>query len=228
MLNLVRRVVQNPAEGLVSSHTVTIAASTAMMIYNPIKPCRVVRWGCLVTGAISDDASGTLKFRLDTYPEPNAAGTAIATGATTSVSSQSGYNASNSPAFYYDAGGGTISVTNATLNPTGFAVGQVLWHNVNPQAAGASGYYPDPDTNLTPPGGVDTQLVLYPGGSARIYCVNAPSTPGSGIFWMEIEDQAWVADYNNNAAVVSGYPSTNGTTPTPSWPFQVGASNYQS
>ena len=229
MMTLNRRTLLTPADGLITD--VTFAASTAMATFAPSdRPYRIVRWGTIVTVAPVDTGSANLQFRGDIYPTPIGSGTKVATGATATFGGAStSYNASNAPQFYVDTGGGTLTITNAQLkSPATVPIGSVLWHTVNPQAAGGSGYYPDPDTALTPPGGVDIQLVIFPGQSFQIYCVGVGSTAGHGKFFIDIEEQAFVADYNNNPQVTSGYPSTNGTTPTPSWPFSVAAFNAQS
>lgn len=227
MLTNVRRTIITPAEGLVTD--VTFVAATAMATFAPYKPYRIIRWGAIVTIAPVDNASNTLQFRGDVYPTPIGTGTKVATGSTTS-NANTGYNSTNQPTFYVDTGGGTLTVPNAQLvSPATVPIGTVLFHTVNPQAAQTGGYYPAPDTALIPPGGVNTQLVIYPGQSFQIFCVGVPaSTAGHGKFFIDVEEQAFTADFNNNAMVVSGYPNTNGTTPTPSWPFSVGSLNYQS
>lgn len=224
------RYIMFPPEGQTSAPDVTFAASTAMATFAPWKPYRIIRWGVVVTVAPVDNASNTLAFRGDIYPTPIGTGTKVATGSTATVQTANGYNASNAAVFYVDTGGGTLTVPNSQLvSPATVPIGTVLWHNVNPQATQAGGYYPAPDTALIPPGGVSTQLVIYPGQSFQVFCTAVPaSAPGHGKFVLEVEDQAFVADFNNNAMVVSGYPNTNGTTPTPSWPFSVGSLNYQS
>jgi hypothetical protein len=226
-LDRIRRPIMTPAEGLLTD--VTYAATTAMATFAPAnKPYRIIRWGTTVTVAPVDNSTNTLAFRGDVYPTPIGTGTKVFTGATVSNTS-TGYNSSNSVTNYIDTGGGTLTVPNVQLvSPATVPIGTVLWHNVNPQAAQTGGYYPAPDTALIPPGGVSIQLVIFPGQSFQIFCTAVGSTPGHGKFWIEVEELAFVADYNNNALVLSGYPSTNGTTPTPSWPFSVGSLNYQS
>jgi hypothetical protein len=140
-----------------------------------------------------------LQFRGDVYPTPIGSGTKVYTGATATFGGAStSYNASNTPQFYVDTGGGTLTIANALLvSPATVPIGSVLWHTVNPQAAQTGGYYPAPDTSLIPPGGVNTGLVIYPGQSFQIYCVTGTtSTPGHGKFFIDIEEQAFVADYN--------------------------------
>lgn len=228
MLDILRRTIQNPAEGLVSSFAITYAAGpTVMLQYQPAKPCRIVRWGTVVTTTASDNASGTLKFTLDVWPTAGSS-TSATQGSTATVQTATGYNSSNAPAFYVDTAGGSVTVPNSLLNAGGgLLAGSVVWHNVNPQATQTGGYYPAADTALIPPGGVDTQLVIYPGQSVVITCRAVGSTAGAGKFFLEIEEQAFNADFNNNPMVVSGYPNTNGTTPTPSWPFAHSVYNYQ-
>jgi hypothetical protein len=227
-LGFMRQTLRTPAAGL--STDVTYAASTIMATFAPAnRPYRIIRWGTTVTVAPVDTGSAKLAFRGDVLPTPIGTGTTVATGATTTVQSANGYNSSNSLAFYVDTGGGTLTVPNAQLvSPAVVAIGTVVWHNVNPQATQTGGYYPAADTALISPGGASVQLVIWPGQSFNIYCTNVSSTPGHGVFWIEVEEMSFVADYNNTAAVLSGYPSSNGTTPTPSWPFSVASLNYQS
>lgn len=229
MMTLNRRTLMTPADGLITD--VPFAATTAMATFAPSdRPYRIIRWGTICTVAPVDTGSANLAFRGDVYPTPIGSGTKVFTGATATFGGAStSYNASNTPQFYVDTGGGTLTIANALLvSPATVPIGSVLWHTVNPQAAQTGGYYPAPDTSLIPPGGVNTGLVIYPGQSFQIYCVTVGSTPGHGKFFIDVEEQAFVADYNNNPQVVSGYPSTNGTTPTPSWPFSVAAFNAQS
>lgn len=227
MMTNVRRTIITPAEGL--STDVTFAGSnTAMAVFAPYKPYRIIRWGVIITVAPVDTGSATLQFRGDVFPTPIGTGSILATGSTTS-NSGTGYNSSNAPVFYVDTGGGTLTVPNSQLkSPATVPIGTLIFHTVNPQAAQTGGYYPAPETALIPPGGVDTQLVIFPGQSFQVTCTAVPSTPGHGKIFIDVEEQAFVADFNNNAFVLSGYPSSNGTTPTPSWPFYVGSLNYQS
>jgi hypothetical protein len=227
MLNFKHRVIQNPAEGLVTGFAITFASSTVMLQFQPSKPVRIVRWGAVVTTTASDSGSATLVFTGNVWPTAGSSASAVV-GSTTTVQSANGYNASNAAVFYVDTAGGSLTVPNAQLNAGGGVVaGSVIWHNVNPQATQTGGYYPAPDTALIPPGGVSTQLVIYPGQSFVINCTGVGSTAGAGKLFLEVEEQPFVADFNNNALVVSGYPS-NSTTPTPSLPFAHAAFNYQS
>lgn len=222
----IHEIIYSPPNGSVGSQ-VTFAASTSMLTYTPSRPVRIIRWGAIVTTAPVDTGTANLQFTGDLWPTANV-NTGKTTGSTTSIQA-TGYNASNSPLFYVDTAGGSLTILNAQIkSPATVPIGSVLWHNVNPQAAQTGGYYPAPDTALIPPGGVDTQLVIYPGQSFVINCVSVGTTPGAGKFFLEVEEQAFVADYNNNPMVVTGYPSSNGTTPTPSWPFAVAAFNAQS
>lgn len=223
----IHEIIYAPPNGTVGAQT-TYAASTVMLTYTPSRPVRIIRWGTIVTTAPVSTNTTTLQFQGNIWPTANVNTNAIA-GATTSIQA-TGYNSSNSPLFYVDTAGGTLTIANALLvSPATVPIGSVLWHNVNPQAAQTGGYYPAPDTALIPPGGVATQLVIYPGQSFVINCVAVPnSVAGAGKFFLEVEEQAFVADYNNNPMVVTGYPSGNGTTPTPSWPFAVASFNAQS
>lgn len=227
MMTRNRKIIFNPAEGVPGASGIQTISAAVMLEFSPIVPVRVVRWGFIATAAISDNATGTLTLTGNLWPTTHSA-TSATVGSTTS-NTGTGYNSSNAPTFYVDTAGGSLTVPNSLLNAGGgIAAGAVAWHNVNPQTSQTGGYYPAADTALIAPGGVDTQLLIYPGQSFVINCTAAPSTPGSAKFFVDVEEQAFVADFNNNAAVVSGYPSTNGTTPTPSWPFAHTVLNYQS
>jgi hypothetical protein len=228
MLDYKHRIIQNPAEGLVTSPGITFVSSTTnMLLFNPSRPVRIVRWGVVImTTATDAGSSHGLKFTCNTYTAAAATGTQV-TGSTTSFGGAStGYNASNNPVFYIDTAGGSLSVPNSVL-AAGLAVGTVLWHNVNPQVSQTGGYYPAADTALIPPGGVNTGLVIYPGQSCSIQCADIGSTAGAGKIWLEVEEQPFVVDYNNNQYAVTGYPA-NGTTPTPSNVAGNTMINYQS
>lgn len=221
MLHYLHRTVMDPAEGSGSPITIT-TAGTAVLTLTPARPVRIIRYGVIVTTAITA-TSNNMQLVGNAYAGPNASGTKT-TGSTVTFGGNSVYNASNAPTGYIDTAGGTCTVANANLSS--LTAGVVLWHDVNPQAAQTGGYYPAPDTALIPPGGVSTQLVIYPGQSFQVVSANT-MTAGAVIGFVEIEDQAFTADFNNNAMVVSGYPSTNGTTPTPSWPFAYSPVNAQ-
>ena len=231
-----RHVVFNPAEGLpgaAGTSTITIAASAsaAMLLYFPTRPVRVVRWGFVAGVKISDNSSGVLTLKCNLWPEGISNSNAVV-GATTAVSSQTGYNSTSLPAYYTDLAGGTISVSNATLTASaGIPLGSLLYHNVWPQTAGTfltsggtGSYYPNPSQSvssvgaytLAPPGGVSTQFVVYPGQAVSITATAVPSTPGSGKFFLELEEQAFTAPLNNNQLAVTGVPSS--IQPTPSDP----------
>ena len=229
-----RHIVYSPAEGLpgaAGTSSITISAAD-MLLYYPTRPVRVVRWGFIATAKISDSGSNTLSLACSLRPEASSASNEVV-GATTAVSTQTGYNSTSLPAYYTDLAGGTITVPNSVLTASaGVPIGSMLYHTVWPQTAGTfltsggtGSYYPNPSQNvssagaytLSPPGGVSTQFVVYPGQCVAIKVVaTAPSTPGNGKFWLEVEEQAFTAPLNNNQLAVTGVPS--GIWPTPSDP----------
>jgi hypothetical protein len=225
-LNLVHRVITNPAEGQTTT-PVTFVAATNLMIYTPVRPIRVVRWGVILTTAPT--GTGPLQFVGNTATLPQGGGTVV-TGASTLIQA-TGYNASNSPQFFVDTAGGSLTLPAASFGSV--VAGSMLWHTVNAQTAQAGGYYPAPDTALIPPGGVDTQLVIYPGQSFIIRSVTVGgTTAGAGVIWLEEEELAFQADFSNNPMVLSGIPGgfglTGSITPTPSLPFPYAPFNGQS
>jgi hypothetical protein len=227
MFDYKHRTIQNPAEGLVTSPGITfVSSATNMLLFNPSRPVRIVRWGVVIMTTATDAGSTHgLKFTCDTYTSAGATGTHV-TGSTTSFGgANTGYNASNNPVFYIDTAGGSLSVPNAVL-ALGLAVGTVLWHNVNPLTSQTGGYYPAPDTALISPGGVSTQLVIYPGQSVSIACADIGSTAGAGKIFLEVQEQPFQVDYNNNQLAVTGVLST--IVPTPSSVAGNVIINYQS
>jgi hypothetical protein len=223
MLNILHKIYQNPAEGLVTAAAITFSTAT-MMVVTPPRPIRVIRWGAIITTAAADNASATLKFTCDIWPVANASTNAIS-GATSTITGSTGYNSTTPPAFYVDTAGGSLTVPNALLTASGgLKIGSTIYHNVNPQSGATAypanpsvtTYYPQPDAANAAPGGVSTQLVIYPGNSVAIVCAAVGNTAGAGKIWMEVEELAFVADLNNNAAAATGIPST--IVPTPSDP----------
>ena len=93
-----RHIVYHPAEGLIgaaATSTVTISAAQ-LLLYLPTRPVRVVRWGFIASAKILDNASGVLTLKCNLLPELTATGNVV-TGATTSVSTQTGYNSTSLP-----------------------------------------------------------------------------------------------------------------------------------
>lgn len=228
-LNNLHRMIQNPAEGLVTSPFIQFATTTAMLLFTPSRPCRIVRWGVVVGNTAPVAASTvTLKFTGDVFAAPGGTQT---TGSTTSFGGAStSYNSSNSPVFYVDTAGGSLTVPVAAITAATQTVvaGSVLWHNVNPQVSQTGGYYPAPDTALISPGGVDTQLLIYPGQQFQVTCATVgTTTAGYGKIFLEVEEQGFVADYNNNQLVTTGVQPT-AILPTPSSPLAWFAVNAQS
>lgn len=237
MINYVRRTIQNPAEGLVTSAAITFSTAS-MLVMTPAKPVRIIRWGTIVTTAPVAGNTVTLKFTGDVWPNANVNTNAVSGSTASFGGSNSAYNASNQPVFYVDTAGGSLTVPVAaiTVATATVVIGSVLWHNVNPQAAqDSTGYYPAPDTSFYPPGGVSTQLVIFPGQSFVITCASVgTTTAGAGKMWVEIEEQPFQADYNNNPGVLSGFPtgnisgSSSSIIPSPSSPFAFAGINAQS
>lgn len=221
MLHYLHRTIMNPSEGGNTATTFTTAA-TVLITFSPSRPVRIVRYGVVITTAVT----GVNPFQLVGSVFANVLGTGTkTTGSTTTVQSATGYNSSNTPVFYVDTAGGTCTVPTASFSS--LSIGAVVWHNVNPQAAQTGGYYPAPDAAFIPPGGVSTQLVIYPGQSFQVAQANT-LTAGAGVAFLEVEEQAFQADFNNNQLVASGMGLiTPSILPTPSDPFANGAVNAQ-
>lgn len=218
----------NPAQGTTASY-VSVASSADVFRYSPPVPCLVLRWGFIATTTVNDNTNG-LKLTCDLRPTAGS-DTGRLTGATFTVATSSGYNATNSPAFYIDyggtgttlgAGGGSITLTAST---TQVVAGKGVYHTLNPQAPTGStvasgvitalgGYYPAADANFTPPGGVDTQFLVYPGQEVLIKVQATAPSAGVGILWMDVIEQAFAGGTNNYAAAANQIPSS--ISPTPS------------
>ena len=226
-LDIKHTVYYSPPAGIVGSGAaVTFSASTTTPIatWTWARPVRIIRWGAIITTAATDNSTSTLKFTGNLWYQANVNTNQVA-GATTTITSATGYNSSNMPAFYSDTAGGSLTVPNALLTGTGgLAIGSVIYHNVNPQAA-TSNYYPaNPEITIsstgalsvTSGGGLDTQLVIYPGYTFAIMSTTVPNTAGAGVMFVEVEEQAFVAPYNNNQLAVTGVPAA--ALPLPSDP----------
>lgn len=222
----------NPAEGGTASYVVVTSAADVFR-YSPGAPCMVLRWGFIATTTVADATAGHgLKLTCDLRPTAGS-DTGRLVGATFTVAAASGYNATGAPAFYIDYGGtGTtlgMGGGSITLSPSATQVvaGQGVYHNLNPQAPTGStvasgvitalgGNYPSPDTAFTPPGGVSTQFMVYPGQEVLI--ANRANTvvpvAGAGIFFMEVVEFPFVGGTNNYSGAASGIPSS--ISPTPS------------
>lgn len=224
MINYLHRFITNPADmgGTTAGQATLTGANAIIQTLTALRPMRIVRYGVIVTTAIT--GAGAFQLQMNFKPGPLYASGTVVNGATAIVQTASGYNSSNSPVFYVDTAGGTCTVPNASLS--NLVVGAVLYHTVNPQAAQTGGYYPAPATAFIPPGGVDTQLWLAPGNSVQIVSVNA-MTAGAVVSFIEVEEQGWVGDFNNNQILPTGVQPAS-ILPTPSSPAQVGIFNGQS
>lgn len=212
MLDYKHRIIGNPAEGSTTA-SVAVTSSTNVLIFAPWRPVRVIRWGMVCITTVND-STNALTLTCDLRPTAGS-DTNRVTGATTVVAAQSGWNASNLPAFYYDAAGGSITLTASTSQ---VAAGAAVYHNVNPAKPSTtySPYYPDPDTALDSPGGVNTGFVVYPGQEVVIKVQTTAPNAGAGKFFLEVEEQAFVAPGNNLPNLATGVPSA--IVPTPSRP----------
>lgn len=219
--------ITNPSQGGTASY-VNVTAGDVFR-YSPGGPCQVLRWGFIATTTVND-GTNALKLTCDLRPTAGS-DTGRLTGATYTVASGSGYNASATPAFYIDyggtgttlgLGGGSLTVAAST---TAVVAGKGVYHTLNPQAPTGStlvsglitvlgGYYPAAQTANVAPGGVDTQFVVYPGQEVLIASHATAPGAGAGIYFMEVLEMSFTGDNNNYGNVASGVPA--GISPTPS------------
>lgn len=197
----------NPPQGATSGY-VSVTVAGDILRVAPVAPIQIVRWGFDAAVGVAD-ATNALKLTGDVRPTMGS-NTGRTTGATTTVSSQTGYNASSQPAFLTDTAGGSLTLTAAASQ---LAAGKGVSHEVNPQAgSGSPSLYPQPDTAFSAPGGVDTQLVIYPGQEFVIAVQATAPAAGSGSAWVEYRELANVGPgYAGLATVI---PSS--ISPTPS------------
>lgn len=175
--------ITNPPRGVAGAY-ISVAAAGDVFRYSAPAPFQVLRWGFIATTTVSDATNG-LKLTGDVR---TTAGSDVGrtTGSSATVASASGYNASGSPAFITDTAGGSLTVTAAA---TQVAAGKGVYHDMNPQAViSPENLYPRPDTAFVPPGGVDTQLVIYPGQEFLIAVQPVAPNAGAGILFIEVLD----------------------------------------
>lgn len=219
--------ITNPSAGGTAAY-VSVAAGDVFR-YSPPAPVQVIRWGFIATTTVND-ATNALKLTCDLRPTAGS-DTGRLKGASYKISASAGYNSSNGQDFYVDyggtgttlgLGGGSITLTAST---TQVVAGKGVFHNVNPQAptgstvasgviTALSGQYPAVSTANTPPGGVDTQFVVYPGQELVIASQATAPGAGAGIVFIEVKLLPLAGDNNNYGQVAAGIPSA--ISPTPS------------
>src|SRR5271169_5839582 len=77
-----------------------VTSAGAKLILAPNLPVAIMRWGFICTETVND-ATNPLVITLDFHPTVGSAGSAVV-GATTTLASQTGWNASSLPSFYTD------------------------------------------------------------------------------------------------------------------------------
>lgn len=203
-LGFLHKNVQNPAEGQAAAGAETyVSVTTAqdILVWAPSKPVQIVRWGFIATTTVNDGANA-LKLRGDFRPTAGSNAGRV-NGVTTTVAASSGYNAAGQPALFSDTAGGTLTLTPSA---TQVVAGQGVYHQVNPQTAGATGVYPAPDTSPGAGAGVDTQLVIYPGQEFVLTIVATAPAAGAGVFFVEARELPNQGD--------TKYPSAFSPTPS--------------
>lgn len=179
MQQKLHHVITQPSEGNNSAGYATVAAG-AKLIYSPSRPVQVVRWGFLCTTTVND-GTNALKLTGDVRPTIGSASGQV-TGATATVQATQGYNAAGQPALFTDTAGGSLTLT---ASASQVAAGAGVYHNVNPQAAVS------PSTIYPAVGGVDTQLVIYPGQEFVITSQATAPSAGNGVYFVEVEELAF-------------------------------------
>lgn len=176
--------ITNPPQGSAGAY-ISVASAGDVFRYTPAAPVWVKRWGFLATTTVND-ATNALRLTMDLRPTIGS-NVSRTTGATTTVASQTGYNATGQPGFLVDTAGGSLTLT---ASATQLLAGKGVYHDLNPQAATGSNpaLYPRPDTDFLPPGGVDTQFVVYPGQEIVIAVQATAPGSGVGILFMEMQE----------------------------------------
>lgn len=197
----------NTGSGAEPGTSVTVAGSK--LILAPNLPLAVIRWGFICTSTVND-ATNPLVLTLDWHPTVGSTVGAVV-GATTTLSSQTGWNASALPAFFTDLAGGSITLTKGA---TQLAAGKGVYHQINPQTKmppndASTNPVPSPDTAFVPGGGQQSHgLTVYPGQELQLSVSTVAPAAGNGIFFIHYLHLMFGASGNNYANVGTGIPSS--------------------
>ncbi len=187
----------------------SVTSAGSKLILAPNLPCAIMRWGFICTQTVND-ATNPLVLTLDWHPTVGSTVGAVV-GATTTLSSQTGWNASALPAFFTDLAGGSITLTKGTSQ---IAAGKGAYHQINPQTKmppndASTNPVPSPDTAFVPGGGMQSLgLTVYPGQEVQLSVSAVAPTAGSGIFFIHYLHLAFEGSGSNYGNVATGIPSS--------------------
>ena len=196
-----------PADPPLTTGPAMALTAGAKVVVQPTRPIAIMRWGVIITAAVVNTAT-VLTLTMDWAPS---IGGSYVIGATTTLQSQTGWNASSLPAFFTDLAGGSITTAaNATL-----AASKGFYHQINPQTKmppndASTNPVPSPDTAFVPGGGAQTLgLTVYPGQEVRInVTVAGGTTAGNGIPFFHYIPLAFQGSGSNYENVASGIPAS--------------------
>lgn len=211
------RIASFPCMGDPTGTYKVVTSAADVFKLTPSAPIQILRWGMICTTTVNDATAGHgLKLTGDVRITAGSDSGRV-TGLSTLVSAQTGYNGPSQPAFYYDTAGGSIKIQPSA---TQVVAGNFIYHTLAPQVPGTSNYYPDADTYFVSPGGVDTQLVIYPGQEFIIGVVADATVPsaGAGSFFCEFLQLPFQGTGYSGATQI--VPSS--ISPTPSNATNVG------
>lgn len=163
----------------------SVTSAGAKLIFAPNVPCAIMRWGFICTQTVND-ATNPLVMTLDFHPTVGSAAGAVV-GATTSLASQTGWNASTLPSFFTDLAGGSMTLTKGTSQ---IAAGKGAYHFIQPQTKmpptdSSTNPVPSPDTAFVPGGGMQSLgFTIYPGQEVQVSVSAVAPGAGAGIFFI--------------------------------------------
>jgi hypothetical protein len=182
---------------------------TDILTIRPSRPIAVLRWGFICTTLVND-GTNALALTFDWYPLAGSNSNRVV-GATTTLQSQTGWNASALPAFYTDLAGGSITFT---ASASQIAAGKGAYHQINPQTKmppndASTNPVPSPDTAFVPGGGMQSLgLTVYPGQEVRMRLVSTAPTAGAIVPFVHYFPLAFQGAGSNYENVATGIPSS--------------------
>ncbi len=186
-----------------------VTSSGSKLILAPNLPVAILRWGFISTTTVND-STNALVLTLDWHPTVGSTAGAVV-GATTTLQSQTGWNASALPAFFTDLAGGSITLTAGTSQ---LAAGKGVYHQINPQSKmppndASTNPVPSPDTAFVPGGGMQSLgLTVYPGQEVQLSVAAIAPGAGAGIFFIHFLHLAFEGAGSNYGNVATGIPSS--------------------
>lgn len=191
--------------------TTSANGGSDLITIRPTRPIAILRWGVIATTLVND-AVNALVLTFDWYPTAGSNSNRV-TGATTTLSSQTGWNASALPAFFTDLAGGSITFT---ASASQLAAGKGAYHQINPQTKmppndSSTNPVPSPDTAFVAGGGMASiGLTVYPGQEVRMRLNATAPTAGAIVPFVHYYALAFQGAGSNNegGTTATGIPSS--------------------